>query len=176
MSVRKSKANARGIDVEGKETGQIFRELIAAEERTGPGTVGPFLSEEGTERYVNGLSKKELFAEAKARGIETTRRSEAGVDDQALNAIEERISKTDATTYKQMVDLRKSADELGIKTLDDAGKPKTNEALRDEIRKGVNKLTSEATNLGEIQKYMKNKENSDFENIVERDPENIGRK
>jgi len=161
-------AKRRGIDVEGKETGQIFRELIAAEERTGPGTVGPFLSEEGTERYVNGLSKKELYAEAKARGIETTRRSEAGPDDQALSAIEERISKTDATTFKQMVDLRKSADELGIKTLDDAGKPKSNEALRTEIRERVGELRKKGNRkvprtAKELREEIINARRKDFE-------------
>lgn len=68
-------ATRRGIDIQGKDAGQIFRELVAAESRVGPGTVGPFLSEEGTTRYINGLSKKELFAEAKARGIATTTQS-----------------------------------------------------------------------------------------------------
>lgn len=69
----KETAQRRGLDTEGKETGEIVRELMALEARIGPGTMGPFLSEEGTTRYINGLSKKDLFAEAKARGIETSR-------------------------------------------------------------------------------------------------------
>ena len=81
-------ATRRGIDIEGKDAGQIFRELVAAESRVGPGTVGPFLSEEGTTRYVNGLSQKELFAEAKARGIATT--TQAG-DTKSLDALEKQI-------------------------------------------------------------------------------------
>ena len=74
----KETAQRKGLDTEGKETGEIVRELMAVEARRGPGTMGPFLSEEGTTRYINGLSKKDLFAEAKARGIETQRSLDTG--------------------------------------------------------------------------------------------------